>query len=363
MMNDMSKHKDMEMSYQQMDMNEVMYPEVVPDPSKPDQRPPVTLNYAMLKSPTSTALDPAKPLRELKFRLTGNMNRYMWSLDDKPLSKSDKILIKKGETVRITMYNDTMMRHPMHLHGHFFRVLNGQGDYSPLKNVLDVMPMETNVIEFDANEEKDWFFHCHILYHMMAGMGRVFSYKDSPPNTQVPTTKANWNFFKKEDERMIHPMMNLSLQSNGVFGHGMVSNNYYFAVTDFHGNPKHGFEIENKFGRFFGSQQFFNGYVGFQYERKKEHGSWENEIFGTVGFEYTLPMFLKADARVNTKGRFRLQLSREDIALSRRLRADAMWNTDKEYQFGLRYIFAKRWQITGNYKNDYGLGGGITFSY
>ncbi len=363
MMNDMSKHEGMEMSYQQMDMNEVMYPEVVPDPSKPGELPPITLNYAMLKSPTSTALDPAKPLRELKFRLTGNMNRYMWSMDDKPLSKSDKILIKKGETVRITMYNDTMMRHPMHLHGHFFRVLNGQGDFSPLKNVLDVMPMETNVIEFDANEEKDWFFHCHVLYHMMAGMGRVFSYENSPPNTQVPPTKANWNFFKKEDERMIHPMMNLSLQSNGVFGHGMVSNNYYFAATDFHGNPKHGLEIENKFGRFFGAQQFLIGYFGFQYERKKEHGRWENEVFGTLGFEYTLPMFVKADARVNTNGRFRLQLSREDIALSRRLRADAMWNTDKEYQFGLRYIFAKRWQITTNYHNEYKFGGGITYSY
>lgn len=363
MMNDMSKHKDMEMSYQQMDMNEVMYPEVVPDPSKPGELPPVTLNYAMLKSPTSTALDPAKPSRELKFRLTGNMNRYMWSMDDKPLSKSDKILIKKGETVRITMYNDTMMRHPMHLHGHFFRVLNGQGDFSPLKNVLDIMPMETNVIEFDANEEKDWFFHCHVLYHMMAGMGRVFSYENSPPNTQVAPTKANWNFFKKEDERMIHPMMNLSLQSNGVFGHGVVSNNYYFAATDFHANPKHGFEFENKFGRYFGAQQFFNGYLGFQVERKKEHGKWENEVFGTLGFEYTLPMFVKADARVNTNGRFRLQLSREDIALSRRLRADAMWNTDKEYQFGLRYIFAKRWQVSANYKDQYGLGGGVTYSY
>lgn len=363
MMNDMSKHEGMEMSYQQMDMNEVMYPEVVPDPSKPGELPPITLNYAMLKSPTSTALDPAKPLRELKFRLTGNMNRYMWSMDDKPLSKSDKILIKKGETVRITMYNDTMMRHPMHLHGHFFRVLNGQGDFSPLKNVLDIMPMETNVIEFDANEEKDWFFHCHVLYHMMAGMGRVFSYENSPPNTQVPPTKANWNFFKKEDERMIHPMFNLAMQSNGLFGHAMVSNNYYFAATEFHANPKYGFEIENKFGRYFGAQQFLTGYVGFQAERKKEHGRWENEVFGTLGFEYTLPMFVKADARVNTNGRFRLQLSREDIALSRRFRADAMWNTDKEYQFGLRYIFAKRWQITTNYHNEYKFGGGITYSY
>lgn len=367
MMNDMGKHK-MDMSYQQMDMNEVMYSELEPDPAKiADEpfEPPTTLNYAMLKAPFKTAFDPGKPVRELKFRLTGNMNRYMWSMDDKPLSKTDKILIKKGEVVRITMVNDTMMRHPMHLHGHFFRVLNGQGDYSPLKNVLDVMPMETDVIEFDANEEKDWFFHCHILYHMMAGMGRVFSYENSPPNTQVAPTKANWNYFKREDARMIHPAFNFSAQSNGVFGHGIVSNNDYFVSTEFHANPKHGFETENKVGRFFGAQQFLVGYVGFEFNREKHDADrrWRNEFFGTVGIEYTLPMFVKADARVNTKGRFRFQLSRDDIPLHKRLRLDASWNTDREYKIGVRHILSKRWQLSANYYNEYGFGGGITYSY
>ena len=117
------------------------------------------------------------PVREIRFELTGNMNRYVWSLDNKVLSETDKILIKKGENVRITLYNGSMMRHPMHLHGHDFRVLNGQGEFAPLKNVLDIMPMETDTIEFLANAEGDWFFHCHILYHMMAGMNRVFSYE------------------------------------------------------------------------------------------------------------------------------------------------------------------------------------------
>lgn len=72
-----------------------------------------------------------------------------------------------------------MMRHPMHLHGHDFRVVNGQGEYAPLKNVLDIMPMETDTLEFAANQSGDWFFHCHILYHMMAGMGNVLSYANS----------------------------------------------------------------------------------------------------------------------------------------------------------------------------------------
>ncbi len=367
MMNEMGKHKNMKMSYQQMDMNEVMYPELDPDPTKIADEPfvpPVTLNYAMLKSPTSTALDPNAPVREIKFRLTGNMNRYMWTLDDKPLSKSDKILIKRGEVVRITLYNDTMMRHPMHLHGHFFRVLNGQGEYSPLKNVLDIMPMEENVIEFDANEEKDWFFHCHILYHMMAGMGRVFSYEDSPPNTQVPPTQKNWNYFKNEDNRMIHGMLNVAAQSNGLFGHGMVMNNYYMYSGHFHYNPNFGVESENRFGRLMDKKQFMFAYVGFDFMKEKHHGkSAKAEFFGTAGIEYTLPMFINADFRVNTKGKFRLQLSREDLALSKRLRMNAMWNTDKEYEVGFSYILTKRWQLSGSYFNHYGFGAGITFNY
>ena len=173
-MNDMG----MEMSLQQMDMNAVMYPEITGTESQSDpykgmegmdhaDRPPapdlVTLNYAMLKSPVKTTL-PDAPTRILRFELTGNMNRYVWTIDNKKVSETDKIMIKKGENLRIILYNGSMMRHPMHLHGHFFRVLNGQGDYTPLKNVLDIMPMETDTIEFNASERYgDWFFHCHIL--------------------------------------------------------------------------------------------------------------------------------------------------------------------------------------------------------
>jgi hypothetical protein len=83
----------------------------------------------------------------------------------------------------------------------------------------------------------------------------------------------------------------------------------------------------------------------------------------TSGIEYTLPMFVKADARVNTKGKFRLQFSREDFALSKRLRFEGFWNTDKEYQLGLKYILTKRLQLSGNYYNHYGFGAGMTFNY
>ena len=142
----------MSMSLNQMDMNTVMYPEASANPSKGgEQKDIVTLNYAMLKSTTKTTL-PIPPLgvRGLHFELTGNMNRYVWSLDNKVVSEADKILIKQGENIRIILYNGSMMRHPMHLHGHDFRLLNGQGDFAPLKNIVDIMPMETDTIEFAA---------------------------------------------------------------------------------------------------------------------------------------------------------------------------------------------------------------------
>src|SRR4029077_21099696 len=106
----------------------------------------VTLNYGMLRSPKKTTLPPGT-LKELHFELTGNMNRFVWSINNKTVSETDKILIRKDENIRIILTNNSMMRHPMHLHGHFFRVLNGQGEYAPIKNVIDIIPMETDTLE------------------------------------------------------------------------------------------------------------------------------------------------------------------------------------------------------------------------
>ena len=118
-------------------------------------------------------------MREVRLTLDGDMERYVWFLNNKALSESDDILVREGEVVRFILINRTMMHHPMHLHGHFFRVVNGQGDRSPLKHTVDVAPMSTTVIEFDADERGDWFFHCHLLYHMKNGMARVVHYDGS----------------------------------------------------------------------------------------------------------------------------------------------------------------------------------------
>ena len=336
----------------------------------------VTLNYAMLKSPTITTLPKEAPVKELKFELTGNMNRYVWSLDNKVVSETDKILIKKGENIRLILHNGSMMRHPMHLHGHDFRVLNGQGEYSPLKNVIDIMPMETDTLEFAATESGDWFFHCHILYHMMSGMGRVFSYENSPANPEIPNPKlAQRKLFA--DDRAFHLMAENDFASNGNDGEVMLANTRWSIGTEWRlgYSDHHGYETETHIGRYIGKMQWFMPFVGFDWRyRKMEDGEMEKNLFGqestkdkravaSLGFEYTLPMLLKFQTEVFSDGKVRMQLMRNDIPVSKRLRMNLMWNTDKEYMAGLRYIITRNLGATTHYDSDMGIGFGLNLNY
>ena len=430
MMNDMMDMKGnmiemegMKMQNQEMDMNTVMYPEITGEenPKKekkqdtmhvhdmhkmqmPDNNSMqsmnmesessdiVTLNYTMLRAAEKTTL-PTGPLKELKFNLTGNMNRYVWSLDNKVVSESDKILIKKGENVRVILFNNSMMRHPMHLHGHDFRLLNGQGEFAPMKNIIDIMPMERDTIEFAAGEPGgDWFFHCHILYHMMSGMGRVFSYENSPANPEITDTKAARRGLNSDD-RKFHAMGRVGIESNGSDGELMLASTRWKASTLWHlgYHDEHGYESETMIGRYLGRMQWWYSYIGFDYHFKKEgnpadnffslEGSPEN-IFGSeknnwfaqvsnknnrhtavAGIAYTLPMLMVADARIDLDGKFRFQIGREDIPVTSRLRFSIMTNTDKEYMAGFRYIITKYFSLSTHYDSDMGLGAGIAFTY
>ncbi|MGY0039376.1 multicopper oxidase domain-containing protein [Pedobacter sp. NJ-S-72] len=329
---------------------------------------------------------PNGPWKELKFDLTGNMNRYVWTLDNKTVSESDKILIKKGENVRVILFNNSMMRHPMHLHGHDFRVVNGQGEYAPMKNIIDIMPMERDTIEFAATEPGgDWFFHCHILYHMMSGMGRVFSYENSPANPEIPNPKlAQRKLFS--DDREFHPMARIGIETNGSDGEIMLANTRYRFTTEWRiGFDKEmGYESESHFGRYLGRNQWLFPYVGWDF-RKRTVDPMDKNIFGQslspgenlfgqsntknfrqvfhLGVQYTLPMLIVADASVDNKGNVRFQLMREDVPISKRLRFQFMVNTDKEYMAGFRYIITKYFGLSTHYDSDMGYGGGLTLNY
>ncbi len=397
MMNDMMKMNGelndmgMNMSLNQMDMNVIMYPEItgnkkgkkiMQDEHSNHQYEAnklsdiVTLNYAMLKSPTKTVLPSSLPVRELKFELTGNMNRYVWSLDNKAISETDKILVKKGEILRITLYNGSMMRHPMHLHGHDFRLINGQGDYAPLKNVVDIMPMETDTIEFLANEEGDWFFHCHILYHMMSGMGRIFSYENQTPNPELPNPEKAYRMLKADD-REFHFMTENDFATNGNDGMFMLQNTRWSIGTEWRlgYNDMHGYETETHFGRYIGKMQWFMPFIGFDWRyRKMGHDEIEKNLFGqtntkdkravlSAGASYVLPFLVTFQGEVFTDGNVRFQLMREDIPLSKRLRMAFMINTDKEYMIGLKYILNRYSALSTHYDSDMGFGFGLTLNY
>jgi CopA family copper-resistance protein len=115
--------------------------------------------------------DPVPPTREIVVRLQGNMERYIWTLNGKKFGEGPPIDVKFGERVRITFINETMMAHPMHLHGMFFEVENGQPPgLTPEKNVIVVAPGRTQSIVLTANEAGEWPLHCHLLYHMNSGM-------------------------------------------------------------------------------------------------------------------------------------------------------------------------------------------------
>jgi len=118
--------------------------------------------------------DVRAPSRSLEIHLTGNMERYMWSFDGVKLSEpAEPIPFRLGERVRVTLVNDTMMAHPIHIHGHFFELVTGHGANGPRKHTVNVAPGGKMTFDITADAAGDWAFHCHNLYHMSAGMMRV----------------------------------------------------------------------------------------------------------------------------------------------------------------------------------------------
>ncbi|HEY4170366.1 MAG TPA: copper resistance system multicopper oxidase [Reyranella sp.] len=129
------------------------------------------LTYRDLRSiaPHATVV----PQRAIEFHLTGNMERWVWGFNGKKFSEAQAVRVRLGERIRFVLINDTMMEHPIHLHGYLFQVENGQGDRLPLKHTVNVKPGERLGFVFTADQPGHWAFHCHLLYHMEMGMFRT----------------------------------------------------------------------------------------------------------------------------------------------------------------------------------------------
>jgi FtsP/CotA-like multicopper oxidase with cupredoxin domain len=129
------------------------------------------LSYADLRA-TRPGGDPRPPSRDITLHLTGNMERFIWGFDGKKFSEAEPIVLQRGERVRFVLINDSMMEHPIHLHGLWSELENGHGEYRPYKHTINVKPGERLSYLVTADEPGRWAYHCHLLYHMEMGMFR-----------------------------------------------------------------------------------------------------------------------------------------------------------------------------------------------
>ncbi len=329
----------------------------------------VVFDYNMLRAKESTVLPESNPIRVVHLYLTGNMFRYVWTMNNKPLSRADKIMINKGENVRFVMHNTTMMSHPMHLHGHFFRVINDEGAFSPLKHTVNIAPMQNITIEFEASEEKDWFFHCHLLYHMMSGMARVVSYANTNP---MLDSKKDYNKFAREDKRY-YSKASAMTHSNGTFADLSLFNIYNELSIEGDANYNKEYNLEAKLMRYIDPKQFFVVYAGLETEQNYEYlvteqrNGYKSETLGIIGVRYFLPLHFWSDLRVDHTGNFQIEIEREDIPLTKRWAmgggVEYNFNNTWEYRVITSYRLLRNLAVSANYDSDYGLGAGLSFIY
>jgi len=130
------------------------------------------LTYADLRA-RYRGTDLRAPQREIELHLTGNMERFIWGFDGKKFSQAEPIGLKLGERVRIVLINNSMMNHPIHLHGLWSELENGNGEFRPYKHTINVKPGERLSFLVSADTPGQWAFHCHLLYHMESGMFRA----------------------------------------------------------------------------------------------------------------------------------------------------------------------------------------------
>ncbi len=341
------------------------------DPTAPMVMMDVGYDNSIVKAKEPTTIHSGDSLRHLTFNLTGNMLRYIWSINGKTLSGAEKILIKKGEVVQVTLNNETMMHHPMHLHGHFFRVLNGNGEFSPLKHTVDVPPMSRITIEFEANEEKDWFFHCHLLYHMKSGMARIFSYEGST-----------------RDERLApYPVATLYKHDKKWFTWATLNGASHFGSLELTHSSIHrevnlmieagwneNYELTLDYEHFVAD--FTRLYGGIKSENETKDSFSDHDLVGRLGLRHMLLYILDADISLDYKLRPELGLD-SHLPLTQRLYLNSHieWKSDfglveethsgesidQEwvYNIGLEYLLNKNFALITDYDNRFGVGAGL----
>jgi len=306
-------------------------------------------DYRHLMSIGNTELPANQVWREVEISLTGNMERYVWSFNGKTLRETNQIRIDEKEKVHFLLNRETMMHHPIHLHDHFFRVLNPSDERSPLKHTVNLPPMGSVVIEFDTNDEKDWLFHCHNQYHMKSGMNRVVRYEGS-------------SLFNSAMATAIQPMGRWYTKNE------VQTNSGFFGIDYIVSDARHGFSLEmdsdfdedhESVGKYsYHFRRFVSAFAGVE---DKSHDG-ESRTGAIAAVQYKLPMLISNEWRIDNAGDFRLELNSQ-LQLTRRLGIYWRWNRDDEYRYDIFYTLSKRWSLTLDKDSDYSAGVGISILF
>jgi FtsP/CotA-like multicopper oxidase with cupredoxin domain len=265
-----------------------------------------TLTVGQIKSLQKTEFPKDVSVHDVKLELDGDMSRYIWFINGKAIHEERTIEIKEGEIVRFTFVNKTMMHHPMHLHGHFFRVLNKYQAYSPLKHTVDVSPHTTRVIEFIANEPGEWMLHCHNLYHLKTGMARVVKYSTFTASREMaqyqkhdPHLHDHWYFYGMTEAATNHAQATFRLSQTWNQFEARIETRNTAGKNFSFGEP---WEVEGDlfYRRWF--NRFFNLALG---------GTvFDKNASAVVGVGYILPFLVRSGVYINQLGKIRLDLDK-----------------------------------------------------
>lgn len=326
-----------------------------------------TLTVDDLKALKTTELPKNAPVHELKLVLGGDMERYIWHINGKAINQDRTIEIKEGNVVRFTFVNETMMHHPMHLHGHFFRVLNKNGALSPLKHTVDVPPHATKTIEFYANESGEWMLHCHNLYHMKTGMARVVKYLSFTPKPEIahiqhhdPHKHDHLYFYGSAEAATNHAQAQLRVSQTW---------NQYEVRFETRNSAGRNFSFDEEweiegdlfYRRWF--SQFFNIVGGMTYFNESPRA--------TAGVSYILPLLIETQLLVDHKGQFRFDIEKRfqwtstiftDVDLTWRPGQRGTVENPFEYEISLMYSPSWSW-AAGLMLTDHAIGAGVQVQF
>ncbi|MFP5491433.1 MAG: multicopper oxidase domain-containing protein [Bacteriovoracia bacterium] len=288
-----------------------------------------------------TEFAPSIPRHDVKLVLDGDMERYVWHINGKAIHEDRTIMIREREVVRFTFVNQTMMHHPMHLHGHFFRVLNKHGKRSPMKHTVDVAPHTTKVIEFYTDEPGEWMLHCHNLYHLKTGMARVVKYSSYTPSKEIQK-------LQKQDPHL----------HDHTYHRGLIEAATNHAQAElFFMRTWDELELRTELRKDFGWQGegdlFYKRWLNKWAHLIAGGAMVEGEGAGVVGVGYILPFLIESHAIIDHQGRGRLNLEK-------RFQWTDVIYTDTEFTF--RQKQPSEFEVSLMYQRQWAWAGGLMFT-